>query len=289
MRRLVLIVLAFTQVAWLDPNHTAREASRLFTAGKYADAATRYKEALVDHPDSALLHFNLGDASYKNGKFNEALNAFGQVPATDDDRAGAARVAYNVGNTKYRLGEAAAAAEPQKALGLWAEALAAYRRAMGAAPDDVDAKVNHEFVEQKIAELKKKLEEQKKEQEQKQQQKDQQKKEDQDEKQADQQQDQKQQDQQQDRKDQQADQQQKQDEKQQDAEQKPEPAQQDDKEQQKAAGGAGDAAEGEKKDGEMSKQEAAALLDSERDLEVRPEEITKRLQGAAVAEPAQDW
>src|SRR5439155_639606 len=50
------------------------------------------------------------------------------------------------------------------ARGLYAEALAAYRRAMGAAPDDADAKFNHEFVEKKMADLKKKLEEQQKQQ-----------------------------------------------------------------------------------------------------------------------------
>ena len=46
---------------------------------------------------------------------------------------------------------------------------------------------------------------------------------------------------------------------------------------------------GEKREGEMSKQEATALLDAQRDDEVQPEQIMKRLHGAAVAEPAQDW
>ena len=55
------------------------------------------------------------------------------------------------------------------------------------------------------------------------------------------------------------------------------------KEQQAQAGGA------EKKEGEMSPQEAAALLDSERDQDVRPDEVLKKLQGAVVGEPTQDW
>jgi hypothetical protein len=39
----------------------------------------------------------------------------------------------------------------------------------------------------------------------------------------------------------------------------------------------------------MTRQEAAALLDSQRDQEVQPDEVTKRLQGAVVGQPAEDW
>jgi tetratricopeptide (TPR) repeat protein len=255
--RLALAALAACQLAWLDPHAKARQGNRLFAEGKYDEAAARYNEALVDHPDSPLLHFNLGDAAYKQGKHDEAVTSFQKV-AAEGDPGRTARVAYNLGNAKYRLGEAAEASEPQKALGLWAEALVAYRRAMGAAPDDLDAKVNYELVERKIAELRKKLEEQQKEQPQQQegeQQPDEQKS---DEKKEEQPQ-----------------------ENQQQAEQPPQD--------QQAPQAAGEGEEEEKPEGEMSRQEAAALLDSQREQEVRPDEIVKQLQGAVVAEPAEDW
>ena len=212
-RPLAAVALAAVSVAWLDPHATARETSRLYASGKFDDAAGKYNEALVDRPDSPLLHFNLGDALYRQGKFTDAVNALQQVPGTDADSTRTARVAYNIGNAKYRLAQAAEASDPKSALGLYAEAIVAYRRAMGAAPDDVDAKFNHEFVARKMDDLKKKLEEQ--------------------------------------------------------------------QQQQQAAA--------EKTDGEMSKDEAAALLDAQRDQEVRPDEVVKKLQGAAVAEPVEDW
>jgi len=249
-RPLAAVALAAVSVGWLDPHATAREASRLYAAGKFDDATGKYNEALVDRPDSPLLHFNLGDALYRQGKFTDAVNALQQVPGTDADSTRTARVAYNIGNAKYRLAQAAEASDPKLALGLYAEALSAYRRAMGAAPDDVDAKFNHELVAKKMDDLKKKLEEQQKQQE-KQQPQDQQKQEG-------------------DKQNQQGEQQEQQQEQQQ---------------QQQAAAGAA----GEKKDGEMSKDEAAALLDAQRDQEVRPDEVVKKLQGAAVAEPAEDW
>jgi len=260
--RLAAVALAAVSVGWLDPFAKAREAARLYAAGRYDEAAAQYNEALTHQPDSALLHFNLGDAAYKQGKFTDAVNAF-QQSATGGGES--ARAAYNVGNAKYRLGEAAESSDPKVALGLYAEALAAYRQAMGTAPDDVDAKFNHEFVEKKIADLRKKLEEQQKQQDSQDQQK-----------QQESQDDQKSQDQQKSDDQQQAGDQKKQ--------QPPEPQQQPGNESAPQPSG-----EGEQKRGEMSQQEAAALLDSQRDQEVSPDEVAKRVQGAVVGETAQDW
>jgi Ca-activated chloride channel family protein len=312
------VLLARVSVGWFDAHAIAREGNRLYDAGKYDDAAEHYNQALVDDPDSPRLHFNLGDARYKAGKFDDALAAFGQVPGSDADAGRSARLAYNVGNTKFRQGEAAETKEPQKALELWADALVAYRHALGANPDDVDAKFNHELVEKKIAALKKKLEQQKQQQQQQQQQKQdkqdgqkdqqqqsQQGQQDQQEKQEKQdqsgQQDQaKQQDQQQqgDQKtaqDQQGkdDQQQDRENGQQDAPQQGQQGGTQEQQQQQAAAGekapGGDAATGEARPGEMTAREAAALLDAQRTQEVQPGEIARRQQKARVAEPSEDW
>jgi Ca-activated chloride channel family protein len=284
-RALAALALAAVSVGWLDPYHQAREGNRLYAEGKYDDAASRYSEALVDHPDSPLLHFNLGDAAYKQGKYDDALKAYAEVPPDDGDPARTARVAYNVGNAKVRQGEAAEASDPKTALTRYAEALVAYRRAMGAAPDDPDPKFNHELVEKKIADLKKKLEEQKQKQDQQQQQKQQKKDQPQDQNGQAPQPGDKGQDQQgqQDQKDQQ-DQQDQQGKEQKDGEQQPQaaPSEPQPTEAQQAQAA-------QKSDGQMSPQDAAALLDGQRTEEVRPDEVVKRLQGGVVAEPAEDW
>ena len=152
-------------VGWLTRTRSRARKPPL-RRGQVRRRRRHYNQALVDDPDSPRLHFNLGDARYKAGKFDDALAAFGQVPGGDADAGRSARLAYNVGNTKFRQGEAAEAKEPQKTLELWADALVAYRHALGANPDDVDAKFNHELVEKNIAALKKKLEQQKQQQKQ---------------------------------------------------------------------------------------------------------------------------
>ena len=310
------VVLASLSIGWLDPHARAREGNRLYESGKYAEAVEHYNQALVDDPDSPRLHFNLGDARYKTGKYDDALASFGKVATSVADPARDAHVVYNVGNTKFRQGEAMEAAEPQKTLGLWTEALADYRRALGADPDDADAKFNHELVERKIAALRKKLEQQKNDPKQQQpKQGDQQQKQDQQQKGQQDQQQQQQQDgeqqqqagkQGQDQQDQKgAQQSDKEDQAKRDKpEQAGENAQDDTPKEQAQQQGQGAPQDkqgegGEKEPGaaeagaggvrEMTSEEAAALLDAQRTQEVQPGDIVKRQQKARVAEPAEDW
>lgn len=292
-------LVAVTSIAWLDPHQAVRDANRLYAEGKYEDAAAAYNAALVDKPDSADLHFNLGDATYKQGQYEDAVSSFQKVEtAGDPQRAG--RVAYNVGNASYRQGQAVEQTEPQKALTLYAEALASYRRALGLAPDDEDSKFNHELVTKRIEDLEKKLEEQEKEQEQNQDQK-QDQQQPQDDQQKDQAEDKQPQDEQPPQDQQQEDQDQKQagepheggDQKDQPPQDEKQPSEPSEDERQNAQqpgeNPPPEAVAGEHKDGELSKGEAAAILDSQRSEEVSPEDIIKKLQGARVAEPAQDW
>jgi len=262
LRRIVAVGLATTQLAWLDPHALPRQGSRDYVEGRYDEAAEKYNQALIDDPDSPLLRYNLGAILYKQGKFADAAASFEKIPATATDAKCAARAAYNFGNAKFREGQATAESDPKNALAKCAEALVAYRRAMSVDADDLDVKLNHEFVEKTLKALEKKLEEK----EQQQQQEGEQREPPQDEAG-----------------------------KQEDGEQKQEPkagAGDDAKEEApEAEKQPGDAAgrEEPRKDGSLSQEEAAALLDSERDQEVRPDEMTRRLQGVGVGEAVEDW
>jgi Ca-activated chloride channel family protein len=308
--RFTLILACFTLLlaatpchAWMNPTRDRiDEANRLFKEGKYEDALAKYGDVLVDQPESPLLNFNMGDANYKAGKYAEAIASFSRVRPDDQAASRTAKAAYNIGNAEYRLAAAAEAEKPQDALKGYAAALVAYRRAIVADPADQDAKFNYEYVTKKIDELKKKLEEQQKQQDQQQQDQQQQDQQQQADQQEDQQPEQQQPppDQQQpqagqkdeQRKDQQKAPQQEPGEQDKGAQQQDAQAQQADGEQQEkkdaAAASAAGTSGGENQD-KMSRQEAAALIDTAKNDELRPDEFARQVQGGRVAEPTQDW
>ena len=161
----LLLSCALLCVAWTDSLRSqVVEGNRLFSEGKFSDAVESYGQALVDHPDSPLLNFNMGTAHYKAGKYTQALSSFSRVQASPEDSARdagrTARTAYNMGNTQYKLGAQAEEQNPQAALAAYTNALAAYRRALGADPTDQDAKFNYEFVAKRIEALQEQLENQ---------------------------------------------------------------------------------------------------------------------------------
>ncbi len=120
-----------------DPAVSRNEAARaLYDEGRYEEALQAYKEALVERPESARLHLNVGDALFQLGDFEGALGEFERVSAADDP-ALAALGHYNKGNAHFQLQDYAAAVE-------------AYQQALQRTPGDADAKANLELALQRL-------------------------------------------------------------------------------------------------------------------------------------------
>lgn len=142
MRALVLAVIPLlvtgAQARTIgDPAVSLNEAARtLYDEGRYEEALQAYKEALVERPESARLHLNVGDALFQLGDFEGALGEFERVSAADDP-ALAAFGHYNKGNAHFQLQDYAAAVE-------------AYQQALERAPGDADAKANLELALQRL-------------------------------------------------------------------------------------------------------------------------------------------
>ncbi len=312
-RLLVACLAGVAGLAWMDPARDRLvEAHRLYDQGKYDEALTRYGEALVDDPDSAMLNFNMGTASYKAGKLTDALASFGRVQPDAKDPTRVARAAYNAGNAHYHLGAAAEATAPQDALNAYGEALAAYRRALAIDPNDRDSKFNYEFVSKRLDELQRKLAEQQQQQEDQQQQEQQDQPPQPQEQQQPEQQEQQPQPQPEASPDQQATastpEQAPQPEETPGSSEPgapPQPSDEDEVRQEPTpdqgtqpaaqespgapAAGAEAAESADSSRDRMSPDEAAALVDSAKQDEMEPGEFARQAQGATVAEPARDW
>jgi Ca-activated chloride channel family protein len=115
---------------------SVRKGNALYSEGKYGEALKRYESAQVESPADERIMFNLGNAQYKLGRFEEALSGY-LLSAQHEDPTFRAQGFYNAGNALYRMGRLEAA-------------VGQYLKALEIDPDDEDAKFNLEFVRQEI-------------------------------------------------------------------------------------------------------------------------------------------
>jgi Ca-activated chloride channel family protein len=150
-------------------------AEQAYQKGDFATAEREYAAAAQHNTNTPDLEFNAGTAAYKAGQFQQAAEAFqkslGSEPSADAKRLAAQEDAYyNLGNTLYRTGQKTEQSQPQQTIQSWEQAVKTYEAALQLRGNDADAKYNRDFVKQKLDQLKK--QEQQKKDEQKQDQKD---------------------------------------------------------------------------------------------------------------------
>ena len=129
-----LILLSVVLVGWIGGwTRALKSGNEAYTSGDYHAAKIAFREATLQKPDSPLAHYNLGTALYRNGQFNEAIEAFRESLAKHNEKAEAtlrlAHIYYNLGNTEFKRGD----------LG---RAIDAYRHSLRLNPDDTDTQHN---------------------------------------------------------------------------------------------------------------------------------------------------
>ncbi len=114
----------------LRPQRHTAAGRREYATGNHPKALTSFEAAAATRPRDPRLAFNVADALYKNGKFDEAAAIFRGLAAADSPLAAAAR--YNLGNALFHTQD-------------FAGAVRAYRQALALAPDDPDTRRNLEL------------------------------------------------------------------------------------------------------------------------------------------------
>jgi tetratricopeptide (TPR) repeat protein len=127
---------------WQTPYGLNKKGNALYEKGDFEGALERYDEALVLLSEAPPLHFNRGNAFFRDQKLEEALEAYTHAFGESDPEDAEAKstrqaAAYNAGNTLY---------ESEK----YAEALEAYRESLRLDPSDLDAKRNYELAWQQL-------------------------------------------------------------------------------------------------------------------------------------------
>ncbi len=102
--------------------------------------------------------YNAGTSAYREGDFARAEEALGHSLGSTDDLSLQQRGYYNLGNTRYRLGQQTREQDPQATIAKWEEAVKSYEDALALNPEDEDAQFNRDLVKRKLEELKRQQE-----------------------------------------------------------------------------------------------------------------------------------
>ena len=177
---LIFIVIFFSlslysEFLTYDKVFTNLKGIKHYDNKNFEESEKKFSENSINYPKDSQLHFNQGNAQYKNGKLEEAENAY-SMALRDESFKNKSKVYQNLGNVKFQ----------QKDL---KNAINNYRNALIEDPCNEDARYNYELAarlmnrqqnqkQQQSKDDKKKKDKQKEQQEKQQQQQDQQQKKD---------------------------------------------------------------------------------------------------------------
>lgn len=143
VRHFAICTLSFVLAAYAaDVGGLMRQGNSLYNRGKYDEALSRYQMAEVLEPDATAIHYNLGNALFRLGRYQDAAREL-ELVMIDKKPERRASAVYNMGNVAFKAGQLD-------------QAIKAYTGALAINPNDRQAKQNLEFC------LKKKQEQQNK-------------------------------------------------------------------------------------------------------------------------------
>ena len=106
-----------------------RQGNSNYGEGKYKDAEIDYRKAISHDSASVKGNYNLGNALYKQSKFNESAAAYQKLSQSIVEEADKAKVFHNLGNSLF---------ENKK----YEESIKAYKQSLRLNPKDDDTRYN---------------------------------------------------------------------------------------------------------------------------------------------------
>ncbi len=125
-----------------------------YKRGNFRSAEAQYSQLAKQKTDDARLRFNAGAAAYKNNDLTNAATWFESASGAPDLEL-QQQAYYNLGNTRFRLGESAQ--DPQARMKEWEQSLQHYGSALKLNQADTNAAANLAFVQQALEQLKQQM------------------------------------------------------------------------------------------------------------------------------------
>jgi tetratricopeptide (TPR) repeat protein len=120
-----------------------RQGNKEFDNSDYANSEISYRKATdLEEEKSHKTAFNVADALYKQGKYEDAINQFNSIADLEISKEEKARIYHNIGNSLMQ-------SEKYK------ESIDAYKKALRNNPNDMDTKYNLVYAQKKLDEQQK--------------------------------------------------------------------------------------------------------------------------------------
>jgi len=111
----------------------AREAVTHYNREEFDQAATKFQESQLDKPENSDVAYNLANSRYRLGRYEEAVEAYKKALTEKTPTHLKQKSYYNMGNSYYRMG-------------YMDEAIDSYKKALELNTGDMDSKFNLEWV-----------------------------------------------------------------------------------------------------------------------------------------------
>ncbi len=152
-----LLSLISVGCSLIAPAHAASSPDSALDAyqrGNFRSAQAQYSQLAKQQAEDVRLRFNAGAAAYKNNDLTNATAWFESAAGAPDLKL-QQQAYYNLGNTRYRLGETTQ--DPQARMKEWEQSLQHYGSALKLDLADTNAAANLAFVQQALEQLKQQM------------------------------------------------------------------------------------------------------------------------------------
>ena len=129
----LLMVISVSLYAQTDKKYI-RKGNREYDKSKYSDSEIFYRKAVDKNSQSPDALFNIGDALYKQNKFEEAGNQFIENANQTNDKVKKSAGLYNLGNSLLKANKVQ-------------ESIEAYKNSLKLHPDNPEAKYNLSYAQ----------------------------------------------------------------------------------------------------------------------------------------------
>ncbi len=126
---LIISLMMLTSAKAQSARNLNNDGVDLYKDGKFTDAEVNFKKSLEKSKDNFKMNFNLGDAYYKQQRYDDALQSYQNALTQSDDKIDKAKVYHNIGNSLLKSKKIQ-------------ESVEAYKNSLKLNPNDDETKYN---------------------------------------------------------------------------------------------------------------------------------------------------